>query len=367
MLEKIKLTREQVFFLSFLGIIGNNVYVHTWIDDSTDRAAWVAALLGIILVIPFAIWILYLGKFYPQGTVFDILERDMGKFLSKAMGAIFILINIAIVVAQLNMFAEMISVFFLQFTPHWIIMLFIIVIGVMFVYGGIQVFGRLTEILAILGIINFFVSFVFAFPKFFHTEYVYPFFDTSWVGFTKGTIFMTGSAAECLLMLMILIRYIPDPAKHYMWVARGIALSAVVIASAIFIIIGMMSPELAKRVAFGGVNAAKIIQIGEFVQGLEIFIFGSYQIIAIGKVTICMYCAWTALKKIFTHKKPILQLFITALMILIPSVWLGSYDKAYFLAVALGSYIILPFSLFVLLLASISVVIHKKRAGSAAR
>ena len=363
MQEKLKLTREQVIFLSLIGIIGNIVYTHTWIVNNTGRAEWVATLLGILLVIPLAIWIFYLGKFYPQSTIFDILEKGLGKILSSGFGILFIIINIAVAVAQLNMFTEMLTVFFLQFTPPWVIMLFLTAMCVMFANGGIQAFGKLTEFLAILGVINFFAAFIFAFPKVFRIEYIIPIFDTSLSGFIKGTVFMTGGAAETLLVLMIIVRYVPDPGKHYMWLVKSIALSAVVFSSAIFVIIGMMSAELAKRIAFGGVNAAMLIQVGEFIQGLEVFIFGAYQFIAIGKITLSIYIAWIVGKKIFSEKKPSLQLLIIALMILIPSVWLTSYNKAYFLAVALGNYILLPFSILVLMLASVIVIIKNKKTG----
>lgn len=360
--ENIKLSREQVIFISFLGVIGNIVYIHTWIDNDTDRSAWVAGLLGILLVIPFAVWIFYLGKFYPKATVFDILETGLGKLSGRALGIVYILINIAVAVAQLNMFTEMLNVFFLKYTPTWVEMLFLILIGVLFANGGIQNFGRLLEILAILGAVNYFTAFIFVFPKYFKIEYIIPVFDTSMIGFLKGTIFIIGTASECLLLLMVIVRFIPDPAKHHMWAVKGIALGAVVFSSAILIIIAMMSPELAKRIAFGGVNASRLIKIGEFVQGLEIFVFATYQFIAIGKITICMFSAWTAAKKIFNNKLPLLLLLITAIMIFVPSVWLSSYNKAYFLAVFLGSYVILPFSIFVLSLASISIFIKNRAA-----
>ncbi len=364
--ENIKLSREQIVFLAFIGIIGNIVYTHTWIDNATDRAAWVASLVGILLLIPFAVWIFYLGKCYPQGTVLEILETGLGKFLSSPIIIVYILINIAVAVAQLNMFTAMLNVFFLHYTPSWVIMLFLILVSVILANGGITAFARLVEVLALLGVMNYFATFIFTYPQFFHVEYIIPIFDTSLLGFTKGTVFMLGGASECLLLLMVIIQFIPDPAKHYTWIITGIAFSAVIFSSAIMIIIAIMGPELAKRIAFGGVNAAKLIQLGDFIQGLEIFIFGTYQFIAIGKTTMCMYCAWTS-AKMFYNKKPLLQLLIIALMIFVPSIWLNSYNKAYFLGVALGNYIILPFSVVILLLASLSILIKNKRAGSAAK
>lgn len=364
MQDRIKLTREMVLFLTFIGVLGNILYTHTWISNLTDRSEWVASLLGILLIIPFAIWLLYLGNIYPDCTIFDILEKGLGKLPCIVFCIIFIIINIAVAVAQLNMFTEMLRVFFLEYTLSRVIILFLILMCLLFVSSGIVVIGRLVEILAVIGILNYFGSFIFAFPHQVHIEYIIPIFDTSFSSFLKGALFMTGSAAECLLMLMIIVRFIPDPLKHYKWVVSGIALCAIVFSFAVMIIIAIMSPELAKRVAFGGVNAAKVIQVGEYIRGLEIFVFGSYQLSAIGKTVLCMYCSWIAIKKIFGNKKAKLQLIFVAALIFLPSFLLRSYISAYSMGVFLGSYILLPFSVVVLMLTTISIWIKNKKTGS---
>jgi len=359
-----RFTREQVILLSFISIIGNIAYIYTWMDEDTGRASWLASFAGILLIIPFSVWIFHVGESYPEGTIFDILETGLGKFVNIFISLIYIFINIAVAVAHLNMFTEMLKVFFLQYTPPWVIMACMILMGVLFLSGKIQSFARLVEILAVLGTINYFMSFMLIFPSNFHLEYIIPVFDTSLYGFIKGVVFMAGGASECLLLLMVIIRFIPDPARHFTWIVKGIVSSAIIFAAAVLIITAMMSPELAKRIAFGGVNAARLIHIGEFIQGLELFVFATYQFIAICKITMYMYCAWTASKKIFNNKKPLLHLFITSIMIFLPSVWLNSYNKAYYLAVFLAEYIILPFLILILLLASISIMIKNNRRGS---
>jgi spore germination protein KB len=361
------LTREMVFFLIFISIIGNVVYAHTWIDDFADRSAWLAALAGIMLLIPFAVWILYLGKLCPQTTVFGMIDKSLGKISGGVLRVPFILINILIAVAQLNMFTEMIKVFFLPYTPCCLIMLTLVLISMMFISNGISDFARLVEILAVLGLFFYFTSFIFAFPNNFNFEYIIPVFDTSLSGFIRGVIFITGETSECLLLIMIIVRFIPDPFKHYKWVVYGIGMSGVVFSLAIMFIIAMLSPELAKRIAFGGVNAAKLLQIGDYVRGLEIFIFCTYDFIAVGKIAACMYCCWVSMQKIFGNKKLNLQLSIAALLILVPSLWLNSYNKAYFLAVYLGNYVLLPFTVLMLGLASISIVLRNKKMGSVSK
>jgi len=320
MQENIKLTQEQVIFLVFMATLGNIVYSHTWIDNDVDRAAWVATFIGILLVIPFAVWILYLGRNYPGSTIFDILEAGLGKMTCTVVSIIYILINIAVAVTMLNMFAELIKTFFNKYTPIWIIMLFLVLIAAMYISSGIKTFARAVEVVTILGLMNFFVSFIFAFPKYIHIEYIIPIFDTSLLGFIKGVLFITGAASESLLLLMVLVGFIPDSGKHYMWVVKGLVFFAIVFPAAILVIIMMLSPEMAKNIAFGGVNAAKIIQVEEFVRGLEVFIFGTYQFIAIGKTSCCLYCAWTTAKKMFNNWNPRLLLFLTALAILVPSI-----------------------------------------------
>ncbi|MBP2650983.1 MAG: spore germination protein [Firmicutes bacterium] len=364
MLENIKLTREQTFFLIFICALGNIVYTHTWIDDEADRAAWVAALAGILLVTPFAVWMLYLGENYPEKNLLDIVEDGLGKFPGGIVSCVYILINVAVAVAILNLFTELIKSVFLPKTPVGVIMLILVLVAVSIISSGLKAFSRTAELLTGLGLANFFFSFVFSVPKYFHTEYIFPVFDTSWLGFIKGTLFMTGAASECLLLIMIIVRFIPDPGKHCLWVVTGLVFCAVVFSAAILVIMAMLSPELAKRIAFGGVNAARIIQVGEFIRGLEVFIFITYQFIAIGKISVCLYCGWTAVQKILHNIKPWLSLAALSSVVLALSFWLNSYNKAYQLAVVLGTYILLPFSILMLLICTILLIVKKKKSDA---
>ncbi|MCE5287205.1 MAG: spore germination protein [Pelosinus sp.] len=283
--------------------------------------------------------------------MFDIIEKTFGKFVSTFIGILYMLINITLAVTMLNMFSELLKTFFNPHTPLIVILLSLVSVACLIISGEFLVFARTVQILTVIGIFNFLLSFIFAFPNYIHIEYVIPIFDTSWSGFIRGTLFMTGAASESLLLLMLIIKFIPQPQKHLLWVINGIIACALIFSLAILVIISMMSPELAKRIAFGGVNAAQLIQIGEFIRGLEVFIFGTYQFIAIGKTALYLYCTWTTAKKIFPGCNAKLMLVLAGLTILGAALWLNSYTKAYFLAVNLASYVLLPFSLFVLLLA----------------
>ena len=198
-----KITHGQAAFLSYASAAGNIVFTFTFATSIIGRAFWVAVLIGALMNIPFALWILYLGKSQQGGTIFDILETGLGKVVCKIIIVMYLLLNIAIAVCMLNMFSGMIKLYFLQFTPTFAIMLFIVLICTIFANSGIQNFARLVEILGLLFTVNYFFGFFLSFFKTFKMEYVVPVFDTSSIQFAKGIMISAGTCGESLMFLMI--------------------------------------------------------------------------------------------------------------------------------------------------------------------
>ena len=54
-----KFTREQVLFITFIGICGNMSHTFTWSYYLAERSGWVVFGIGILLQIPFVMGILY--------------------------------------------------------------------------------------------------------------------------------------------------------------------------------------------------------------------------------------------------------------------------------------------------------------------
>lgn len=359
-----KLTHGQTTFFVYGSAAGNIVYTFTWVTYVVGRPFWIATLIGVLVNIPFAVWILFLGSYKKNGTIFDILQDGMGKIVSKVVILIYLAINIASSACMLNMFAGTVRVYFLHHTPSFIIMFLIVLMSAIFVDSGLQNFGKLIEILATLFMVNYFLGFALSFVNLFDIKNIVPVFDTSYSQFFKGVMITAGSNAECLLLLMVTVESTPQTSKHYLSIVKGLFSWSVVLSFAIFIMEGDVSQELLSRVAQAGITVGSIIQIGDFVRGLEIPILITYQFFAFVKTMIFLYCCLVSVKKFINVKKGRLLIIPVALLVLIPSVWINSFNSGYFLAVFLGSYVILPFSVLVLLLASISTAIIKQRNGS---
>lgn len=360
-----KISQEQVILLTFASGAGTIVYTFTWITHITGRPFWVAVFIGVLVNIPFAIWILYLGKFIKGGTIFDILQMGIGKFLCNIIIVAYIFLNTAIAACMLNMFTGTIKVFFLQTTPSWVIMLFIVFICCVFANSEIKILGQFIGLLVVLYMFNFISGFSLSFIKDFNIQYVIPIFDTSFPNFLKGILITAGISSECLLFLMAAVGSIPNPQKHYMWAVNGLAFWAVLLSLAILVMEGVESLELLSRVAQTGVTVASLIQIGKFIRGVEILVLGTYQLITIAKISLYLYSSWISVRKLFNNKLPRLQLPLLALAVFFLSAWINSYNTGYFLSIFIGAYIFLPFALLVLLLATLGVFIQNKKTGSA--
>lgn len=361
----VKITREQAVWLVFASASGNIVYTFTWVVAITNRPYWIAVFIGVILNIPFAVWIMYLGKYYQGRTIFDILQDTLGKFPCSIIIAAYISLNAAIAACMLNMYVLTIKVFFLQYTPSWILMLFLVAMGAIFADSGIRTLGRLIETLVILFVVNYFSGFFLSFIRVFRIENITPVFDTTLMQFAKGILITAGTVSECLLFLMAVAGSIPDSHRHVSWVVKGLAYWAVILSFAIFIMGGMISPELLMRIAQAGVAVSRIIQIGEFIRGMEVLILITYQLIAIIKVSLCLYSSWISAQKLFGWKNNKLHLLFVSIVTFSLPVWINSFNTGYFLSLFLGTYVILPFTVFMLLLATLCIFIKNKNSGSA--
>jgi hypothetical protein len=313
--------------------------------------------------IPLGLWIFCLGKHFQGGTVFDILEKSLGRFVCIIISIAYIILNITIGVCMLNLFTGTVRVYFLERTPSWVIMLILILMSTLFINSGIQNFSRLIELLIVLCVINFFVGISLSFTREFKIEHITPIFDTSLPKFAEGMVFIIGSVAESLFFLMVMVGSVPDPHRHYRWVIKGFTYWAFILTLSTFIVAGDVGTEVLSRIGQGGITVARIIYLGGYIRGLEVLILMTYQYIAIVKIIMVLYSCWIASKKLISIKKPWILLIVLSLITFAASVWVNSYNTGYFLAVFLGYYFVLPSVVFVLLLASLSVVIKKRKKG----
>ncbi|MDP4143779.1 MAG: GerAB/ArcD/ProY family transporter [Bacillota bacterium] len=359
-----RFTREQIIFLTFASGCSNMAFNFIWAVYLAGRSGWVALGIGILLIIPFIIAILFLSKCYPERNILDIINISFGKPLYIIIIIINAIINIVLGVTILNFLAGTVKVYFLQLTPSWVIILLSVIIALLFVNNKILLFGRTVELLTIWYIINYFAGFSLSFVKEFKVENIYPIFDTTLLRFGEAVFFSLGSASEILLFIVVMVEHMPQTKGSKRSIIKGIGLWSFVLSLAVFIMQGVSGTELLFRVSSAGVEISRVIYFGEFLRGLEVFILATYQLICILRLSLYLYCIWIPIKKVFNEKNSLYILVLISSIMTIFSIGLNSFNEAFFISLFMNYYVILPFIVIVIIIAFLGVLVMKKRNGS---
>ncbi|HEX2945724.1 MAG TPA: GerAB/ArcD/ProY family transporter [Clostridia bacterium] len=358
-------SREQATLMVFACGFSNIVFTFIWTVGVTGKPFWIAAFVGVLLNIPFGIWIFSFGKKFEGKNVFEIINGRLGRIVCGLVVLLYVSLNIVIIVCTINLFVGTVKVYFLETTPQWFIILLIVSMCALFANSGIKTFGWLIELLAILAVINYFSGFSLSFIREFKLSHILPVFDTTISRFTTGVFFTAGGAGEGLFFLMTMAGTVRQPHRHYRWVVKGFGAGALILSFAIFIMLGDEGIEVLSRIGHAGVTVARTLFLGQYIRGMEVFILMTYQYITVIRTTMVMSSCVQSINSVFSVKKRswIILLVIT-LTVFSLSWYINSFNTAYYLACFLGLYVVMPLVIFILIIASVAAGLKKKEYGA---
>jgi spore germination protein (amino acid permease) len=362
MQQKQYISKVQAVFLVFFSLAGVSLYAFSIVYSADGRGAWVTDIVGALMLIPPALWLLYLGGMYPGKTILEIIEITAGKIVSRIINTVFILVSIVLAVCMLNFFASLIQIYFLINTPTWVTMLVVTALGTLMARSGIETMGRLFAILVVLIILLFFPGQGMGIGQF-KMENLIPVFFTAPFRLVAGTYEHACQFSEALLFIMVMTSALPSPVKYFKAISAGFILLGFSYGLAGMICIALLGIEVFSSMPFSAINVSQSVQVGGFIHGLEIFILIPYTFIEYSKIAIYLYGSWTAARQICNDWKPQLHLWVLSAVTIGAAVWVNSYNTAYYLAVMISRYFMLPFILLVLSIATIGCLVKKRRKG----
>jgi len=346
------LSKEQTFIMFFWITFGNIIYNYTWVAKFADRTFVVLFSFSFLVMALLILWIFKLISNNKGLTVFEIIKNSFGTFIYKIFLCLFIIISIVPAVVMLNIFASSINVFLLKNTPSWAIMLFSIIVSFIFAKSGIVSMAKLFQILAVIGFLNYVITFSFGFSDF-KVDNIWPIFTVSVPDLSKGLLFSTGICSELVLPILIITESISKPTLYKKQAVSGLMLGASFQIIFVILLIGIINIELLKNMSFAGISVSRLIEIGHFIRGLEILVLASYQLVCLVNIAISLHCIKSAFLKVYNIKQPTIYLTIGVILIFGLSAFLNSYNLALFISVYYGLFVLLPFILIILLLSTI--------------
>jgi spore germination protein KB len=322
--EKVKINPSQLFVLIILFEMGSALVVALATDAKQD--AWIAVLLGMVGGI--FLFIIYhrLYMFYPEIPLSSYVQKIVGKWFGRVLAFMYIIYFIYCAARVLRDFGELLTTTLYSSTPLLIINALMVLTTVYAVQKGFEVIARVGELFFILVYILAVMGFLLvAFSGLIHLQNLRPILENGWMPVLKVTLgqTLTFPFGEMVVFTMIL-PYLNDQKKAKLVCIWGIVLSGINIAITALINVATLGVDLYARSPFPLLNTVGKIQLGNFIERLDVFFMLYLMIGGFFKIAIFFYAAVIGTTDIFHFKSKRKMCFPIGIIILFASLTISS-------------------------------------------
>lgn len=297
-MQKEQITDKEAICLLIEFIIGSSLILGVGGDAKND--AWIAAIAGIIMVFPTMLVFSRLLSLFHEKDLFDILEITLGKVMGRVTALVYIWYAFHLGALVLRNFGEFTNTVAMPETPMQVTLLCMGSVCIVGVRLGVEVLGRTTAyFLPVMFFILVIVQ-LLALPllKF---NYIKPVLGNGLAPVLKGgfSVFSFPYAETVMFMGVFgSLKTQKSPFRVYFW---GLLISGIIIIVTTIRNITVLGTTLGS-LKFPSYAAVSSINIGDFLQRIEVtvsvvFVFGVFV-----KSSICLLVACKGIRKILNLK-----------------------------------------------------------------
>lgn len=343
-----RIGNKQLFSMMVLYVIGSSLIVGVAAQVENDK--WIAILVAMAAAVPTITIYVKLLSLFPEKNLFDIFTIVLGKWVGQVFVLLYIWYAFHVGAMVLRNFGEFVNMMAMQETPMILPMLIMCLTCVWIVQEGIEVLGRgafflLPITVAIIVIVQFLCM-----PQY-NMQFILPILAEGWTPIFEGALStFTFPFAETILVAAIF--YCPKNTKTpYRPFITGLIAGALIILAVTFRNMFVLGATLKQNPYFPSYIAVGRIQIGDFLQRVEVTVSIVFVIGAFIKISVCLLAASYGVKKLagLNNYRPVV-LPIGILMIVLGQIIYENTMEMVRWAFEIYSYYALPFQLFIPLL-----------------
>ncbi|WP_310832122.1 GerAB/ArcD/ProY family transporter [Paenibacillus pedocola] len=141
-----RISQSQMAALIIVFQIGSSPLYLLGKEAGTD--AWISILIALVLGLLLLMLILLIHRLEPDKDLVEISNAYFGKTIGYVIGAVYFVYFVYQSVRNVRELGDLVSLYFLQTTPLWIVISMLLLIAGYAVWHGLEVFSRITQILA---------------------------------------------------------------------------------------------------------------------------------------------------------------------------------------------------------------------------
>jgi spore germination protein KB len=297
-MQKEQITDKEAICILIIFVIGNSLIIGVGAEAKND--AWIAAIVGIIMVIPMLFVFSRILSLFPGKDLFDILNITLGKVIGKIVSFFYILYAFHVGALVFRTFGEFMRIVALPETPMFVCIFCMGLTCIIAVKIGIEVLGRTCAYFIPLLFLILAVVQVLELSQL-NMENIKPILGNGLMPVLKGgfgAFAFPFSQTVLFLGALSSLKTKKSPFKVY---SLGILISGIIV-----VVITIRNVTILGNMCgsfyFPSYEAVSLVSVGDFIQRIEvsvsiIFVFGVFV-----KCSICLLVACKGIGKVFNLK-----------------------------------------------------------------
>ena len=289
MLEKGKISNSQFTLLLIMFLIGSStVVLPTILTGIAKQDAWLSTVIGIGFGVLFSLIYAILAARYPNLSLAEYSEKILGKWLGKTVSVLFFLYLLMLTSRILRITVDLILTHILPETPIQAIEALFILIVIMGVRLGLETFARTAEMLFPY-IILFILTLTLLLLDEVKMETLLPLLENGFMPVLRGAYRTMGAPFLDLVVFLIIAPYVTKPEKVGRNLISATLIGGAILTLVMFLSITILGTELSARSNFPTYILAQKVEVGNFLERIEVLSGGLIFISLFIKLTICFY------------------------------------------------------------------------------
>ncbi|MEH7073520.1 GerAB/ArcD/ProY family transporter [Neobacillus drentensis] len=303
MIEKGVISQGQFIILAVLYIIATSILIGPPLFVlAAKQNAWMGIIIGICFGVLHAWMYGILAKRYPNKTLIEFNESILGKWAGKALSLLFFIFFLILTSGLLRIIGDFITTSILTDTPIEAIEVTFMLLLILAVRLGLETFARTAEMVVPWVLIFFFLLTFCLLPEI-EMKNLFPILEDGINPVIKATIYSLGVPFSDLVILLMIAPTVASPKK--IGKALGIATftGGFILLTIVLLAILVLGANSIIQINYPIYILAQKINIGNFIQRIEVLAGAIFFISAFIKSTISFYSTVVSFAHIFQLKK----------------------------------------------------------------
>ncbi len=297
-MKKEIISDKQGINITTLFLFGSTLIMGT--GGESKNSLWLAIILGLILAVPIVMVYGRISYRYPGRDLYDILQEVFGKITGKALSMIFIWFSFHLGSLVLRNFGEFMSTVGLPETPKIVPIIIFSLVCALGVKYGIEVIAKCSCFFIII-VISLLILFIILTIPNMEPENLLPIMGNGLAPILKGAFSVFTFPFGELVVFLLVFDSLSKPES-----AMKVYLKALFFGGFFIAFVGlrnvMVIGESIDNVYFPSYSAVSRINIGNFIQRLEVSVIIIFILSGFIKISICLLSSAKGLAKLFEFK-----------------------------------------------------------------